>query len=247
MSTGTGFHAIVYETRGPVATITLNRPHVLNAYNTEMRDDLFTALGAVADDPMIRAVVLRGAGRAFSSGGDVSEFGTAPSPVKARWVRWRRDVWGLLRSLEAITIAAVHGHAAGSGLEMALLCDIVLVADDAVLVLPECGLGMIPGVGGTQTLPRAVGMGRALDMVLTGASVDARGAVRIALANRVVLRAELDRAAGALAERIAALPREHVAAVKRCVNEGVELPLAEGLALERRLSQVVISGMEPER
>lgn len=242
-----GFRTIVYETRGAVATITLNRPRVLNAYNTEMRDELFTVLSAVADDPAVRAVVLRGAGPAFSSGGDVREFGTAPSPLMARWVRWRRDVWGLLRSLDAITIAAVHGYAAGSGLEMALLCDMVLVADDAVMFLPECALGMIPGVGGTQTLPRAVGMGRALDMVLTGARVDARGAVRIALANRSLPRAELDRAAQTLAERITALSREHVAAVKRCVNEGVELPLAEGLALEQRLSRVAMSRTESVR
>jgi len=230
-----GFRTITFSRRGAVATITLNRPEVLNAYDVEMRDDLFSVFGAVADDPTVGALVLRGRGRAFSSGGDLTEFGTAPSPLVARWVRWRRDVWGLFRSLKAIAIAAVHGYAAGSGLEMALLCDLVLAADDAVFFLPECALGMIPGVGGTQTLPRAVGVGRALHMVLTGSRVDAREALRIGLVNRTVPRGELDPAARALADRVAALPRELVAAVKRCVTDGIELPLAEGLALERRV------------
>jgi len=219
-----------------VATITLNRPEVLNAYSVEMRDDLFALFGAVAEDPTVGALVLRGRGRAFGSGGDLREFGTAPSPLIARWVRWRRDVWGLLRSLRAITISAVHGYAAGSGLEMALLCDIVLAADDALFLLPECGLGMIPGVGGTQTLPRAIGVGRALDMVLTGTRVDAREAVRIGLANRTVPRRKLDYTAQELGDRVAALPRHLAAAVKRCTTDGLELPLIEGLALERRVA-----------
>lgn len=230
---------VKFTRRGAVATITLNRPQVLNAYNLAMRDDLHEALGAVADDPSVRVLVLRGAGRAFSSGGDLSEFGSAPSPLAARWVRWRRDVWGRLRGLRAVTIAAVHGYATGSGLEMALLCDLLIVADDAVLALPECALGLIPGVGGTQTLARAVGTGRALAMLLAGVRLDAREAVRVALANRRVARRDLDGAVAALADRIAAGPPTVVTAIKRCVNEGVELPLHEGLALERRLAAAV--------
>jgi enoyl-CoA hydratase/carnithine racemase len=231
-----GFRTLRFAIRDAVATITLNRPEVLNAYDIAMRDDLYAVLGAVADDPGIRAVVVRGAGRAFCSGGDVTEFGTAPSPLVARWVRWRRDVWGALRSLRAITIAAVHGHAAGSGLEMALLCDLLVVADGAVLSLPECALAMIPGVGGTQTLPRAVGVGRALDMLLTGRRIDGREAVRIALANRCVPRADLDAVAQGLAERIATLPPVVAAAIKHCVNQGAELSMSAGLALERRVA-----------
>jgi enoyl-CoA hydratase/carnithine racemase len=230
------YRTLAYATRGGVAFVTLNRPHVLNAYNVEMRDELFAVLQAVDDDPTLRVLVIRGAGRAFCSGGDVSEFGTAPSPFVARWVRWRRDVWGLLRSLDALSVAAIHGYAFGSGLEIALMCDIVILADDAVLALPECSLAMIPGVGGTQTLPRAVGLGRALEMVLAGRRVDAREALRIALANRVVPRSALGRVAGKLARRIAALPSGAVVAVRRCVNEGCEMPLAEGLALERRVA-----------
>jgi enoyl-CoA hydratase/carnithine racemase len=230
------FRTIQFSRRDAVATVTLDRPDVLNAYNVEMRDELHAAFSAVDEDATVRVLVLRGNGPAFCSGGDVSEFGTAPSPLMARWVRWRRDVWGLLSTLDAITVAAVHGHAAGSGLEMALLCDILLVADDAVMLLPECGLGMIPGVGGTQTLPRAVGVGRALDIVLTGQRVDAREAVRIALANRTVPRADLDRAAQELADHVATLSSAVVAAVKRCVARGLDLPLVDGLAMERRIA-----------
>src|SRR5437879_1644616 len=145
------FRTIVFERDGEIARITLNRPHVLNAYNMEMRDDLHTALSAVRDDASLRVILLAGNGRAFCSGGDIREFGSAPSPVIAREVRWRRDVWGLLRSLRQPTIAAVHGHAAGSGCEMALLCDFRIAASDTRLSLPETGLGMIPGVVGTSS------------------------------------------------------------------------------------------------
>src|SRR5204862_2176423 len=155
-----------YAKRGPVAVVTLDRPEVLNAYDTAMRDDLHAVLGAANDDPEVRAVVLRGAGPAFSTGGDVREFGTAPSPAVARIVRWRRDVWGRLVSLRAATVAAVHGYAVGGGMEMALLCDLCVAADDARFALPETGLGMIPGVGGTQTLPRKAGPAAALALVL---------------------------------------------------------------------------------
>jgi len=230
------FQTIAFEREGAVASVALNRPHVLNAYNVQMRDELFAALSAVHDDPTVRVLVLRGNGRAFSSGGDLREFGTAPSPLVGRWVRWRRDVWGLLGSCPAVTVAAVHGHTAGSGLEMALLCDIVLAADDVTMFLPETSRAMIPGVGGTQTLPRAIGLGRALDMTLACSRVDAREARRIALVNRMIPRSELVHATKALAEQMAALPRPAVVALKRAVSRGLDLALSDGLALERRLA-----------
>ena len=120
------------------------------------------------DDPEVRAVILRGNGPAFCTGGDVSEFGSAPSPTAARDVRWRRDVWGLLRALPKPVIAAVHGYVVGGGFEMALLCDLCIAAADARFAYPETGLAMIPGVAGTQTTPRAIGVGRAMDLILTG-------------------------------------------------------------------------------
>ena len=230
------FATITYAKRGAVALVTLDRPEKRNAYNVAMRDDLWTVLGAVNDDPEVRAVVLAGNGPAFSTGGDVSEFGSAPSPFVARDVRWRRDVWGRLLDLRAATIAAVHGYAVGGGMEMAMLCDLVIAADDARFALPETGLGMIPGVGGTQTLPRRVGVGRALDLVLTGRWLDAREAERLGIANRVVPRRRLASAAMALARRMAALDPRVVQAGRRFVRAAHDGTLDAALALERRLA-----------
>jgi enoyl-CoA hydratase/carnithine racemase len=233
------FTTVLYEKEGPLAIVALNRPAMLNAYNVQMRDDLYQVLRAVRDDPEVRVMILRGEGPAFSTGGDVSEFGSAPSPIGAREVRWRRDVWGTLLSLSQPTIAAVHGYTVGGGMEMALLCDLCIAAEDAVFFLPETSLGMIPGVGGTQTAPRAIGLGRALDMVLTGRRVGAQEARRIGLANRVVPRDTLLTAAKALAYTLSRHDPRIVALAKRAIRQGTDLSLADGLRLERRLFSLV--------
>jgi enoyl-CoA hydratase/carnithine racemase len=230
------FATLRYEKRGAIALVSLDRPEVLNAYDRAMRDDLYEALAAADEDPEVRALVLRGRGRAFSSGGDLTEFGTAPSPLTARAVRWRRDVWGRLLALRAVTIAAVHGFAVGSGMEMALLCDLCVASDDAHFALPETGLGAIPGVGGTQTVARRAGLGRGLDVVLTGRGLDARQALAAGLVNRVVPRARLEAAALALARRAAASPPALAQAVRRLVRAGHDLSGDAARALERRLA-----------
>jgi enoyl-CoA hydratase/carnithine racemase len=227
------FATILFERRDAVAWVTLNRPEVLNAYDTRMRDDLYAAFGTVRDDRSIRALVLRGAGRAFCAGGDLREFGSAPSAVAAREVRWRRDVWGLLRSLAQPTIAAVHGHAAGSGCEMALLCDFRIAASDAVFSLPETALGMIPGVIGTQTAPRVIGLGRALDLVLTGRTIDARLAERLGIVGSVVSARRLDAEAQRLARRLTRIDGELSAALKRLVWRALDRGMNEALREER--------------
>jgi enoyl-CoA hydratase len=231
------FSTVRFERRGAIAWVILNRPAQLNAYNLAMRDDLDQILDALHDDPEVRAMVLAGAGPAFSTGGDVREFGSAPSPMVARWVRFRRDVWGKLAALPIPTVAAVHGFTVGGGLEMALLCDIAIAADDTCLCLPETGLGMIPGVAGTQTLARRAGLGRGLELCLTGRWIDAREAMLIGLVDEVVAAAALERAAGRMARSLAALPREMVAMVKAAVHEGLDLGLSDGLAFERRLAR----------
>lgn len=230
---------VLYEKDGTVAIVSLNRPRQLNAYNVAMRDALHAVLHAVRDDPEVRVMILRGEGESFSTGGDVSEFGSAPSPVRAREVRWLRDNWGLLLHLPQPTIAAVHGYTAGGGLEMALLCDMCLAADDAVFFLPETGLGMIPGVGGTQTVPRAIGLGRALDMVLTGKRLDANHALQVGLVNRVVPRPALLTAAKSLAYTLCRQRPQTVRLAKRAVRRGTDLSLADGLRLEQRLFGLV--------
>jgi enoyl-CoA hydratase/carnithine racemase len=229
---------VLYDKEGPVAVVSLNRPDVLNAYDVGMRDGLYDALQAVRDDPEVRVLVLRGNGPSFSTGGDLSEFGTAPSPVIARHARWARDVWGLLRRLRQPSIAAVHGHVFGGGWEMAMLCDLCIASADALFCFPETGLGMIPGVGGTQTAPRFGGVGRALDWVLTGRRLPAAELHDVGVVLRVVGRHELDPAAMALAAQLAALDPAVVARVKRAVWGGIEAPLAVGLALEARLARL---------
>ena len=221
---------------GRVALVTLNRPERLNAYDCGMRDGLFAALGAVRDDPRVQAMIVRGNGPAFCTGGDLAEFGTAPSPTRAREVRWLRDVWGMLWSVPAVTIAAVHGYTVGGGLEMALLCDQCIAASDARFALPETGLGMIPGVGGTQTLARLAGLGRALHVVLAGRWFDARQARAWGIASRVVPRRQLDAAARAAARRALRCNAGLLRQLKRAVSEGLDLPLADGLRLEWRLA-----------
>jgi enoyl-CoA hydratase/carnithine racemase len=237
------FATLRYERRGPIALVTLDRPEKLNAYDVAMRDDLYAVLGAADQDPAVRALVLRGRGPAFSTGGDLAEFGTAPSPYVARLVRWRRDVWGRLLSLRAATIVAVHGYAVGGGMEMALLCDLCVAAADARFALPETGLGMIPGVGGTQTLPRRIGTARALDAVLRGSWLDARDALRLGIANRVVSRDRLGSAALALGRALSRLDPAVVHAARRSVRAAHDLPLEAGVALERRLALA----LEPSR
>ncbi|SRR5579884_3120437 len=231
-----GFESISYEKRDAVAWVTLNRPAVLNAYSVRMRDELYEALAAVRDDPDVRALVLRGAGRAFCAGADLSEFGTAPSPTIGRRIRFARDVWALLGELAVPSVAALHGFAFGSGLELALLCDLRLAAEGTLLGLPEAGLGLIPAAGGTQTLPRATRLGAALDLVLTGRRVDAAEALRLGIVSRVVPPEQLAAEAEALAAWLAALDPAAVRAARRAVRDGAELPLAEGLRLEARLA-----------
>ena len=225
---------VLYEKQdGGVAWVTLNRPDVLNAINMPMRDELWELMHAVRDDPDVRVVVFKGAGeRAFSAGADISEFGTAPSIAEARRARRERDLWGLMLSLDEVLIAAVHGYALGAGIELPMCCDIRIASTDATFGLPEVGLGYMPSAGGTQTLPRHVSPGLAMQMVLSGDPIDASTAHASGLVQRLVPRDRLYAEAQAMASAIAARPPEATRLAKRAIVEGVELSLASGLALE---------------
>ncbi|MFN8558806.1 MAG: enoyl-CoA hydratase/isomerase family protein [Dehalococcoidia bacterium] len=230
---------VLYEKVDGVARLTLNRPAALNAVNLAMRDEFWWLLLAVRDDPDVRAVVLRGAGeRAFCAGADVKEFGTAPSLVDARRARRERDLWGLLASLPKPVVAAVHGWALGAGCEMSLYCDLRIAARDARFGLPEVTLGYIPSAGGTQTLPRVIAPGVAMELILSGEPIDAATAFRLGLVHRVVARDQLDDEAMRLAHRLAALDPAYAAAVKHTVNAGLDLPLP--LALQREADLVAL-------
>jgi enoyl-CoA hydratase/carnithine racemase len=234
--------AILYEVRDGVARVTLNRPEVLNAINLQMRDDLWSALDAIEADDEAGVVVFRGAGdRAFSAGADISEFGTAPSYTEARRARLERDLWGRLAHFEKPLIAAVHGYALGAGCELSLLCDFRIVSEDARFGLPETHLGYVPTAGGSQTLPRTIGRGRALDMILSAEPLDAATALAYGLVHRVVPREELDSTAEALARRLLAQPQSALRMAKRLLAEGADLTLAGALDLEGRLASRLIN------
>jgi len=232
-----GFKTLIYEKKHNIAFVTLNRPQALNVYNIQMRDDLFEVLSAVKDDPEVLVAIFKGAGKkAFCAGADLSEFLTAPPPTEAIKARFERDVWGLFLSIPQPLIAAVHGYVLGSGIEIALCCDIRIASEDAQFGLPEVGLGIIPAAGGTQTLPRTIGRARALEMLLTNRWINAEEAGRIGLVNKVVTRNKLIEVAEEMAKKIASYNPVAVRNAKQAVMRGLELPLAEGLDLEKRLA-----------
>ena len=227
---------IAYSKTGPVARVVLDRPEVINAYNVRMRDELYGVMEAVKDDPEVRVAVLSGAGdKGFCAGADLTEFGTAPSQVVARDVRWERDIWGLFLSLEKPLVAALHGWVVGSGVEIACLCDMRIASEDAVFRMPEVALGMLPAAGGTQTLPRIVGAGRALKMMLGCGPVDAVDARRMGLVQTVVPREDLQAEAERVAAELAVRDPLVLAAAKSAVQRGMDAPLARGLEIEERL------------
>jgi enoyl-CoA hydratase len=232
------FETIIYQKRNSIAYITLNRPQALNAYNIKMRDELYQVLGAIKDDAEVRVAIFQGAGeRAFCAGADLTEFLTAPSPLIARQVRWERDVWGLFLSLPQPLIAALHGYVLGSGIEIALCCDIRLASEDAQFGLPEPQLGIIPAAGGSQTLPRVIGGAKALEILLSGRWIKADEAQRLKLVNRVVPRKELFNQAEKLARKIAGFDSAAVTSAKQAITRGLDLTLKQGLELEARLAQ----------
>jgi len=234
------FETLIYEKSDSIAYVTLNRPQALNTYNIQMRDNLYQVLQAIRDDPEVRVAIFKGAGeKAFCAGADLSEFLTAPSPVIARQVRFGRDVWGLFLSIPQPLIAAVHGYVLGSGIEIALCCDIRIASEDARFGLPEVGLGIIPAAGGTQTLPRIIGRGRALEMLLTNRWLTSAEAFQFGLVNRVVPKDKLLDTAGELAKKIASYDPKAVRNAKQAVVRGLDLSLAEGLYLEKMLASEV--------
>lgn len=232
-----GFETVIYERSGHIGYVTLNRPKVLNVYSVQMRDDLYEIFNAIKIDDEIRAVIIKGAGeKAFCAGADLSEFLTAPSVVKARQIRLLRDLWGLFRSIPQPLIAALHGYVLGSGMEIALFCDIRIAAENAVFGLPEMGLGIIPGAGGTQTLPRIIGLSRSLDMLLTNRRIDAQEALDSGLISRIVSIDRLLKEVEEIARKIASFNMSAVRNAKQAIRQGLDMSLQQGLELERMLA-----------
>lgn len=232
---------ILLDKSGAVATVVLNRPSVLNAFNVQMRDDLYSALEAVRDDPDVRAVLIAGAGdRGFCAGADLTEFGSAPSQTIAREVRWERDLWGLFLSISKPLVVALHGYVIGSGVEIACLCDVRIAAGNALFRMPETALGMVPAAGGSQTLPRTIGTSAAMGMLLANDVVSAPKALETGLVHKVVSHDSLNATATDLVEQLASVPGDSIAATKRAVLEGLDFDLARGLELELRLARTLM-------
>ena len=216
-----------------VALITLNRPEAMNALDDESRDQLDACWGRVAEDDAVRAVVLTGAGdRAFCTGADLKKT-MPPAESFAELTFGIEDIPYAAFGSDKPTICAVNGYALGGGLEIALACDIRIASTNARFGLPEVRVGSIPGAGGTQRLPRAIGRSDAMMMLLTGDHVDSAEALRIGLVSRVVEPAALVEAAMAIASRIAANAPLAVRAVKRLATHGAHLPLPDAIRAER--------------
>lgn len=223
-----------------VATISLNRPDVLNAMNDVMRGELTRCFTDLAIDDAVRVIVVTGRGdRAFSAGADIREFVEPQPPTRFREQRKRLDFRQAMDRCPQPIIAAVRGYALGGGLELALACDLRIAGDDAQFGLTEINLAIIPGGGGTQRLPRLLGRGKALEMILTGMRINAAEALRLGLVERVVAPADVLQQAQELARTLAQKAPVALRYAKEAVVKGLELPLAEGLRLEADLSTLL--------
>ena len=216
------------------ALITLNRPKALNALNDALMDELGAALKAFDADPGVGCIVITGGDKAFAAGADISVL-AQHSFVTAYTQDLVTRNWEAIRSVRKPVIAAVAGFALGGGCELAMMCDIVIAADNAKFGQPEIKLGVIPGAGGTQRLPRAVGKAKAMDLVLTSRMMDAAEAERAGLVSRVVAADKLMEEALAAAQTINRLGGPSMLAAKECVNRAFEGTLADGVMYERRL------------
>jgi len=234
------YEAIRYELADGIATITLNRPAVHNAMNERMREELTACFGELARAEDARVIIVTGTGeRAFSAGADIREFVAPQVPVRFRDSRRRVDFRAAMDRCPQPIIAAIRGFALGGGLELALACDIRIAGEDSQLGLTEVNLAIIPGGGGTQRLPRLVGRGKALEMILTGARVDAREAFRIGLVERVVPATEVLSSAQALARTLAEKAPVALRYAKEAVVKGLGVPLEDGLRLENDLATLL--------
>jgi enoyl-CoA hydratase len=229
----TDFETILLERKGRVGVITLNRPKALNALNSQVLKDLIVALDELEADAGIGAIVLTGSERAFAAGADIKEM--QPQSYMDMFMSDFFSGWDRLASARKPTIAAVAGYALGGGCEIAMMCDILLAADTAKFGQPEITLGVIPGIGGSQRLTRAVGKAKAMDLVLTGRTIDAEEAERAGLVSRIVPAAELLDEALQVAEKIASMSLPVAMVAKEAVNRSFETTLSEGIRFERRV------------
>ncbi len=227
------YETLLVEKEDTVGIIKLNRPPV-NPLNTQMYLDLYDAISELNKDPTIGAIIITGGGdKAFAAGLDIKDV-MGKSVVDILDFTWKgpRKAFDKLTGIEKPTIAAVFGLALGGGCEVALCCDLRIASEDAVFGLPEITLGIMPGSGGTQRLPRLIGTSKAKEMLFTGDPVNAAEAYRIGLVNKVVPKDKLMDEAKALAKKLASRPKAALALIKKCVDTGLDMDLAAGITME---------------
>lgn len=233
---------VTLERDGPVAWITLNRPESLNAINDAVRAALPDCVRAAEADPDLRVLVLRGAGsRAFCAGADIKEFAPVDAPAVDRQARASRNWIAAFDAARKPMIASIHGYCLGGGLEIALACDLRVAASNAVFGFPETGLGIMTGIGGSQRLPRIVGLGLALDMMLSGERLDATRSLDAGLVTRTCPPDDLSRVTRELALTVAAKAPLATAYAKEAVHAALDVPLAAGMRREVDLLSLLLT------
>jgi len=230
------YKTIAYEKKENIGLLTINRPEKMNAISQELTAELSQLLDEIENDDELRVLVITGAGdKAFVAGADINELVDRDARLGRRVSRERQEIFSRIENLHVPVIAAVNGYALGGGLELALACSIRICSEKAQFGAPEVKLGIIPGDGGTQRLPRLVGHGRAMEMIITGDLIDAQEAYRIGLVNKVFPPEKLMEAAMELAQKIASRPPLAVRYAKEAVNRSQEGDTASGFALESYL------------
>ncbi len=227
------YETILVDTEDRVGIITFNRPKALNALNGQVMTEVTTAAAEFDDNPGIGAIIITGNEKAFAAGADIKEM--AELSFAEVYGSDYFSAWGKLAAVRTPTIAAVAGYALGGGCEVAMMCDLLIAADTAKFGQPEIKLGVLPGMGGSQRLTRAIGKAKAMDLILTGRTIGAEEADRAGLVSRVVPAADLLTEAKAVATTISQMSRSAARMAKEAVNRSFESTLAEGLLYERRL------------
>lgn len=230
------YKTLMYEKKENIGLLTINRPEKMNAISQELTAELSLFLDEIENDDELRVIVITGAGdKAFVAGADINELVDRDARLGRRVSRERQEIFSRIENLHVPVIAAVNGYALGAGLELALACSIRICSEKAQFGAPEVKLGIIPGDGGTQRLPRLVGQGRAMEMIITGDFIDAQEAYRIGLVNKVFPPEKLKEEAMELAKKIASRPPLAVRYAKEAVNRSQEGDSASGFALESYL------------
>ena len=230
------YKTLLYSVQGRVATIIVNRPEKLNALNAEAKRELMAVFGGIRSDAGVDIVIVTGAGeKSFVAGTDIGELASLDRVSGSEFSQKGQEVFDVIENLGKPVIAAVNGYALGGGCELALACHIRIASEKARFAQPEVGLGIIPGYGGTQRLARAIGEGRAMEMILTGIQVDAHEALRIGLVNKVVPHADLMARTRNMAEAITSNGQAAVRLAMKAVRNGLDMSLAEGERFEATL------------